>query len=162
MVTVLSLHPETASLPLPVSSILKSNLHITGREVVSESKPLMSLSFLNVSGSPFYQAPAQGSNLAFRALSSPVRTHAFNHALTLSHLLLPPMLQWQSVIIFCLLHAQALWYLRAFIHRIASVPCCCSVTQSSLTLCDPMDRSTPGFFVHHYLPVCSNSCPLSQ
>ena len=29
--------------------------------------------------------------------------------------------------------------------------CCCSVTQSCLTLCDPMDISTPGFPVCHYL-----------
>ena len=28
--------------------------------------------------------------------------------------------------------------------------------------CDPMDGSTPGFPVFHYLPVCSNWCPLSQ
>ena len=35
--------------------------------------------------------------------------------------------------------------------------CCCSVTKSCLTLCDPANHSTPGF-----LPgVCSNSCPLS-
>ena len=27
-----------------------------------------------------------------------------------------------------------------------------SVTQSCLTLCDPMDCSTPGFPVHHQLP----------
>ena len=27
-----------------------------------------------------------------------------------------------------------------------------SVTQSCLTLCDPMDCSTPGFLVHHQLP----------
>ena len=27
-----------------------------------------------------------------------------------------------------------------------------SVTQSCLTLCDPMDYSTPGFPVHHQLP----------
>jgi len=27
-----------------------------------------------------------------------------------------------------------------------------SVTQSCLTLCDPMDRSTPGLPVHHQLP----------
>ena len=27
-----------------------------------------------------------------------------------------------------------------------------SVTQSCLTLCDPMNRSTPGFPVHHQLP----------
>ena len=63
-----------------------------------------------------------------------------------------------------------------------------SVTQSYLTLCNPMDCSTPGFPVHHQLPelpqlmsiklvmppnclilchplspgVCSNSCSLSQ
>ena len=30
--------------------------------------------------------------------------------------------------------------------------CCCSVAQSCLTLCDPMDCSTPGFPVFHYLP----------
>ena len=33
-----------------------------------------------------------------------------------------------------------------------SVFCCCSVTQSCPTLCDPMDYSTPGFPVHHHLP----------
>ena len=27
---------------------------------------------------------------------------------------------------------------------------------------DPIDCSVPGFPVLHYLPVCSNSCPLSQ
>ena len=38
-----------------------------------------------------------------------------------------------------------------------------SVTQSCLTLCDPMDCSTPGLPVHHQLPgVYSNSCPLSR
>ena len=38
-----------------------------------------------------------------------------------------------------------------------------SVAQSSLTLCDPMDCSTPGFPVHHQLPrACSNSCPSSR
>ena len=30
--------------------------------------------------------------------------------------------------------------------------CCCSVTKSCLTLCDPMDYSMPGFPVLHYLP----------
>ena len=29
---------------------------------------------------------------------------------------------------------------------------CCSVAQSCLTLCDPMDCSTPGLPVLHYLP----------
>ena len=32
------------------------------------------------------------------------------------------------------------------------VSCCCSVTQSCLTLCDPMDCSTPGFPVLQHLP----------
>ena len=32
-----------------------------------------------------------------------------------------------------------------------SVACCCSVTQSCLTLCNPMDCSTPGFPVSHHL-----------
>ena len=30
--------------------------------------------------------------------------------------------------------------------------CCCSVTQSRLTLCDPMDCTTSSFPVLHYLP----------
>ena len=29
--------------------------------------------------------------------------------------------------------------------------CCCSVTQSCLTICNPMDCSTSGFHVLHYL-----------
>ena len=37
-----------------------------------------------------------------------------------------------------------------------------SVTQSCLTLCDPMDSSTPGLPVHHNSRSYSNSCPLSQ
>ena len=35
-----------------------------------------------------------------------------------------------------------LWYAIGF---------CCSVTKSCLTLCDPMDCSTPGFPVYHQL-----------
>ena len=30
--------------------------------------------------------------------------------------------------------------------------CCCSVAKSCLMLCDPMNYSTPGFSVLHYLP----------
>ena len=30
--------------------------------------------------------------------------------------------------------------------------CCCSIAKSSPTFCDPMDSSTPGFPVLHYLP----------
>ena len=36
-----------------------------------------------------------------------------------------------------------------------------SVAQSGPTLCDPMNRSTPGLPVHHQLPS-PNSCPLSR
>ena len=36
--------------------------------------------------------------------------------------------------------------------NVASTCCCCSVAKSCLTLCDPMDSSTPGFPVLHYLP----------
>ena len=43
-----------------------------------------------------------------------------------------------------------------------SLRCCCSVAWLGLTLCDPMDWSVPAFLVLHYLPVCSNSCPLNQ
>ena len=51
--------------------------------------------------------------------------------------------------------------------------CCCSVAKSCPVLCDPMDCSTPGFPVLHYLPelaqthvhwvsdVIQVSCPLS-
>ena len=40
--------------------------------------------------------------------------------------------------------------------------CCCWVVKLCLTLCDPMDCSTPDSSVLHYPPrVCSNSCPLS-
>ena len=30
--------------------------------------------------------------------------------------------------------------------------CCCLLANSCLTLCNPTDCSTPGFFVFHYLP----------
>ena len=30
--------------------------------------------------------------------------------------------------------------------------CCCSLAQSCLILCDPMDCGMPGFPVHHQLP----------
>ena len=40
--------------------------------------------------------------------------------------------------------------------------CCCSVTKLYWTLCDPVNCSMPGLSAHHYLPECSNLCPLSQ
>ena len=36
--------------------------------------------------------------------------------------------------------------------------CCCAVAQSCLTLCDPMDGSTPGFPVLHHLPELAQPC----
>ena len=41
------------------------------------------------------------------------------------------------------------------VHRDTSgrLPGCCSVSESCLTLCDPMDCSTPGFPGLHYLLV---------
>ena len=41
------------------------------------------------------------------------------------------------------------------------VHCCCSVTKLCPTLCNSINCSTPGFPVLHYLPECSNACPLS-
>ena len=40
--------------------------------------------------------------------------------------------------------------------------CCCSVTKLCPTPYYPMDCSVTGFPVLYCLPVCSNSCPLSQ
>ena len=37
-----------------------------------------------------------------------------------------------------------------------------SVAQACPTLCDPMNRSTPGLPVHHQLQVHPNPCPLSR
>ena len=39
---------------------------------------------------------------------------------------------------------------------------CCSVTQSCLTLCNPMDCSTPDPCPSSSPGACSKSCPLSQ
>ena len=41
--------------------------------------------------------------------------------------------------------------------------CCCSVTHSGLTLCNPRDCTTPDLPVHHQLPeLTPNSCPSSR
>ena len=48
---------------------------------------------------------------------------------------------------------QCLAKIKSLIHiRHRSYNCCCSVTQSCLTLCDPMNCNTPGLPVHHQLP----------
>ena len=43
------------------------------------------------------------------------------------------------------LHRQWYWGWRKCV-------CCCSVSKSCLTLCEPTDCGTPGFSVHHHLP----------
>ena len=50
---------------------------------------------------------------------------------------------------------------RSNVLRVAMGTTVVAVQSLCPTLFDPMDCSTPGFPVH-YLPVCSNSCPLSQ
>ena len=45
-----------------------------------------------------------------------------------------------------------IWVSPSFCVTLVQFLClCCSVAQSSLTLCDPMDHSTPGLPVHHHL-----------
>ena len=53
---------------------------------------------------------------------------------------------------------EAIWSWTSVIY------CCCSVAKSCPTLCDPMDCSTPGFPVLHYLPEFAQThvFPLSQ
>ena len=76
-------------------------------------------------------------------------------------LLYPPMpgSGWTACLIEVFPDCACLWLGAAS----QNVCCYCSVTQSCLTLWDPMDCSTPGFPVLHSLSlrVCSDSCPLS-
>ena len=46
---------------------------------------------------------------------------------------------------------KSLGYLQFPFHKVILRLCCFSVTQSCLTFCDPMDCSTLGFPVQHYL-----------
>ena len=73
------------------------------------------------------------------------------HALDLYHLLLPLLcLQVQSLSL-CLYSCPANRLINTiFLDSIYNV--FSSVTQSCLTLCDPTNRSMPGFPVHHQLP----------
>ena len=54
-----------------------------------------------------------------------------------------------------------MWYTQKCTHTTEYPVQFNSVAQSCPTLCDPMNRSTPGLPVHHQLPVYSNSCPSS-
>ena len=60
--------------------------------------------------------------------------------------------------LLCLLHWQVgsfttstTWEAPLYAYMALNYICCCSVTQSSLTICNPMDCSTPGFPVLHCL-----------
>ena len=44
------------------------------------------------------------------------------------------------------------WTLVKFLFALLLILFCCLVTKSSETLCDPMDCSTPGLLIFHYLP----------
>ena len=54
------------------------------------------------------------------------------------------------------------WILYLKMVKTVNFVVCCLVANSCPALCNPMDFSTPGFPVLHYLPVCATSCPLSQ
>ena len=41
------------------------------------------------------------------------------------------------------------------VYRQTYLNVCCFVAKLSLTLCDPMDCSTPDFPILHYLPECA-------
>ena len=78
-------------------------------------------------------------------------------------------LQWAELLLGiceCLVHATSLTVLASlcwFCFRDGSVQFS-PVSQSCLTLCDPMDGTLPGFPVHHQLlpGACSNSHPLNR
>ena len=70
---------------------------------------------------------------------------------------LPPWLEWSCHPIHTLvwespLHIQYshIWLFTTLCFKLQKS--CCSVTQSCLTLWDPMDCNTPGLPVHHQLP----------
>ena len=53
----------------------------------------------------------------------------------------------------CPFPIEQFWHLhRKSFDHVCMTLCCCSVTKPCLTLCNPMDCSTPGFPVLHYLP----------
>ena len=67
---------------------------------------------------------------------------------------LPPRFYHWHVVMFSLSHPSILSSHQSILFCKLQMPkhCCCSVTQSCLTLCDPTDCSTPGSLVPHHLP----------
>ena len=76
--------------------------------------------------------PASFLKLAFYSCSKIRGTWMKSPSFSMSYFLLQRNGQW-----FCMNTKQFFW--------------CCSVTKSCPTLCNPMDCSTPGFPVLHYL-----------
>jgi len=61
----------------------------------------------------------------------------------------------QLYIRYILSYSFPLWFIIGYWMQFSvlyTCCCCCSVTKSCLTLCDPMDCSTPDSSVFHYLP----------
>ena len=60
---------------------------------------------------------------------------------------------WSADVNICFLWTKQLccYYQNMFICLMLYLPICCLVTQACPPLCDPMDCSTPGFHVLHYL-----------
>ena len=58
---------------------------------------------------------------------------------------------WARSLVSPIALRKATWTAKLPLECVSSVQFS-SVTQSCLTLCDPMNRSTPGLPVHHYLP----------
>ena len=50
--------------------------------------------------------------------------------------------------------------LKGYLFANTDFTCCCLVTESHLTLCDPMDCSMPGLPVPHHFP-CPSACPFN-
>ena len=54
------------------------------------------------------------------------------------------------------LHLKSRFYVNVYVFnrvlKSRAIYCCCSVVESCLTFCDPMDCSLPGFPFLHYLP----------
>ena len=62
------------------------------------------------------------------------------------------VLEWGAIAFFKIswITCKKSWFPLVWAHTLC---CCCSVTKSYPTLCDPMDCSTPGFPVLHHLRI---------
>ena len=71
--------------------------------------------------------------------------------------------QWGSILNTIVVFLEITWKYMYQDGTFGYFICCCSVTQSFLTLCDPMDCSMPGLSVSLTISkVCWSSCPLHR